>query len=351
MGNKANIGPKNDQDLLRSSEECCGGPTSDDAACCVEDAEAKATSADGCGCGSAPTPSNVLSSASCVTDSQTSKEMRGATLENEGRLWKESSNDQVRQAVRQQYSRVAAAATSCKGGSGCCDAPSVNVVNISQGLGYTVDEVSSVPTGANMGLGCGNPQAIADLKFGETVLDLGSGGGFDCFLAARQVGDSGYVIGVDMTPEMVSKARDNAEKGHYQNVDFRLGEIESLPVADGSVDVIISNCVINLSPDKPRVFAEAYRVLKPGGRLALSDIVATAELPPAIRGNMALYTGCMAGASLVSEFETMLHGAGFARVRIAPKDESLSFIRDWAPGTPITDYVVSATIEAIKPAK
>jgi hypothetical protein len=230
VANKANIGPKNDQDLLQISEECCGGPTSDDAACCVEDAEAKATSADGCGCGSAPMPSNVLSSASCVTDRQTSKETRGAALENEGRLGKESSNDQVREAVRQQYSRVvAAAATSCNAGSGCCDAPSVNVVNISQGLGYTVDEVSSVPTGANMGLGCGNPQAIANLKFGETVLDLGSGGGFDCFLAAREVGDSGYVIGVDMTPEMVSKARDNAEKGHYQDVDFRLGKSRVCP--------------------------------------------------------------------------------------------------------------------------
>jgi ubiquinone/menaquinone biosynthesis C-methylase UbiE len=199
-------------------------------------------------------------------------------------------------------------------------------------------------------LGCGNPQALANLKSGETVLDLGSGGGFDCFLAARQVGDSGHVIGVDMTPEMVSKARRNAEKGGYRNVEFRLGEIESLPVADDAVDAIISNCVINLSPDKPRVFAEAYRVLKPGGRLAISDVVAFAELPDDIRRDMALFTGCMAGASLVSEVEAMLHSTGFKQVRVAPKDESKSFIRDWAPGTPITDYVVSATIEAVKPA-
>lgn len=349
MKNRADVGLKKDQDLWRTSEGCCGGPAPDDvAACCVEDAEANATGEDGCGCGSAPVQSNGLSSAFCVTDSQTSKATRDATLENEGRLSDGSSYDKVRQAVRQQYSRVAVTATSCNTGSGCCDAPSANVVSISQGLGYTVDEVSSVPLGANMGLGCGNPQAIANLKFGETVLDLGSGGGFDCFLAARQVGNSGHVIGVDMTPEMVSKARDNAEMGHYQNVEFRLGEIESLPVADGSVDVIISNCVINLSPDKPRVFAEAYRVLKPRGRLAISDIVASAELPDAIQGNMALYTGCMAGASLISEIETMLHVAGFAQVRIAPQDESLSFIREWAPGTPITDYVVSATIEAIK---
>jgi len=259
-----------------------------------------------------------------------------------------SSHDTVRQAVRQQYRRAAVADAGCGFGSGCCGGPLINVVSVSQGLGYTADEVSSVPLGANMGLGCGNPQAIANLKFGETVLDLGSGGGFDCFLAARQVGHSGHVIGVDMTPEMVSKARNNAETGDYRNVEFRLGEIENLPVADSTVDVIISNCVINLSSDKPRVFAEAYRVLKPGGRLAISDIVASVELPEDIRGNMALFTGCMAGASLISEIETMLHGAGFAQVRIAPKDESLSFIRDWAPGTPITDYVVSATIEAIK---
>jgi len=201
-----------------------------------------------------------------------------------------------------------------------------------------------------MGLGCGNPQSIAALKTAETVLDLGSGGGFDCFLASRQVGDSGRAIGVDMTPEMVTKARANAQKGGYRNVEFRLGEIENLPAADGTVDAIISNCVINLSPDKASVFSETYRVLKPGGRLAISDVVAFAEMPDSIKQDMALYTGCMAGASLVSEIEGMLKASGFKEIRVAPKDESKSFIRDWAPGTDITDYVVSATIEAVKPA-
>ena len=217
-------------------------------------------------------------------------------------------------------------------------------------LGYTATETAAVPAGANMGLGCGNPQAIANLKPGETVLDLGSGGGFDCFLAARQVGESGHVIGVDMTPAMLSKARVNAEQGGYGNVEFRLGEIEHLPVADGTVDVIISNCVINLSPDKARVFRDCFRVLKPGGRLAISDVVAFADIPAHIQEDMALLTGCMAGASLISELEDLLHDAGFQHIRIAPKEQSKSFIREWAPGTPVTDYVVAATIEAIKPA-
>jgi ubiquinone/menaquinone biosynthesis C-methylase UbiE len=204
--------------------------------------------------------------------------------------------------------------------------------------------------GANLGLGCGNPQAIADLKPGETVLDLGSGGGFDCFLAARQVCETGQVIGVDMTPAMVSKARVNAEKGGFQNVEFRLGEIEHLPVADHSVDVILSNCVINLSPDKERVFADCFRVLKPGGRLAISDVVAFADLPAHVQEDMALLTGCMAGAALISELEEMLKEVGFQHVRIRPKEESKTFIRDWAPGLPVTDYVVAATIEATRPA-
>ena len=262
-------------------------------------------------------------------------------------------NDSIRQSVREQYGRVAETKIAgCGGGSGCCEAsPSATVETLSQALGYSAEEVGAVPQGANMGLGCGNPQAIAALKPGETVLDLGSGGGFDCFLAARQVGDAGRVIGVDMTPAMISKARHNAEQGGYRNVEFRLGEIEHLPVADATVDVIISNCVINLSPDKARVFADAYRVLKPGGRLAISDIVASVELPEHVRTDMALYTGCMAGASLVADIEAMLAASGFTEIRLAPKDESKSFIRDWAPGTEITDYVVSATIEAVKPAR
>lgn len=259
-------------------------------------------------------------------------------------------NDEMRQAVRQQYGRVAESnGAGCGCGPSCCDtSAAASAEAMSQGLGYSAQDVAVVPQGANMGLGCGNPQAIAALQPGETVLDLGSGGGFDCFLAAAQVGDGGHVIGVDMTPEMISKARANAVKGSYRNVEFRLGEIEHLPVADGTVDVIISNCVINLSPDKAQVFRDAFRVLKRGGRLAISDIVATAELPPEAKSDLALYTGCMAGASLVAELESMLHAAGFEQVSITPKDASREFIRDWAPGSRIEDYVVSANIEAVK---
>lgn len=256
-------------------------------------------------------------------------------------------HDQIRQLVREQYS-LAAEASSCACAPSCCGTAAPDAV--SHALGYSATETAAVPAGANMGLGCGNPQAIANLKPGETVLDLGSGGGFDCFLAARQVGESGHVIGVDMTPAMLSKARVNAEQGGYGNVEFRLGEIEHLPVADGTVDVIISNCVINLSPDKARVFRDCFRVLKPGGRLAISDVVAFADIPAHIQEDMALLTGCMAGASLISELEDLLHDAGFQHIRIAPKEQSKSFIREWAPGTPVTDYVVAATIEAIKPA-
>lgn len=255
--------------------------------------------------------------------------------------------DEIRQVVRKQYRKVAQS-EGCGCAPTCCGDASSSAATLSQVMGYSVDETSLVPEGANMGLGCGNPQAIANLKPGETVLDLGSGGGFDCFLAVKQVGDLGYVIGVDMTPEMISKARINAEKGGYVNVEFRLGEIENLPVADASVDVIISNCVINLSPNKSRVFAEAFRVLKSGGRLAISDVVAFAELPDDIRKDMTLLTGCMAGASLITEVEKMLSMAGFEQIKVAPKDESKTFIRDWAPGVPVTDYVVSATIEAVK---
>ena len=259
-------------------------------------------------------------------------------------------NDEIRQAVRERYGQVAENdGAGCGCGPTCCGSPAVSADSLSQGMGYSAAEVAAVPQGANLGLGCGNPQALAALRLGETVLDLGSGAGFDAFLAARQVGDSGRVIGVDMTPAMVSKARANADAGGYRNAEFRLGEIEHLPVADGTADVIISNCVINLSPDKPRVFAEAYRVLKPGGRLAISDVVAFAELPDAIRQDLTLYTGCMAGASLVSEVEAMLEASGFTQIRVTPKEASRSFIRDWAPGTDVADFVVSAMIEAIKP--
>ena len=215
-------------------------------------------------------------------------------------------------------------------------------------MGYTSEELASSPEGADLGLGCGNPQAIAALRPGETVLDLGSGGGLDCFLAANQVGASGKVIGVDMTLQMVARARENALKGHFDNVEFRLGEIEHLPVADQSVDVILSNCVINLSTEKPRVFQEAFRVLKPGGRLAISDVVATAEIPAEIRQDPELFSACAAGAATVSELATLLEEVGFSEIRIQPKDESRDFIREWAPGLRIEDYIASATIEARK---
>jgi SAM-dependent methyltransferase len=200
-----------------------------------------------------------------------------------------------------------------------------------------------------MGLGCGNPQVLAALRPGETVLDLGSGGGFDCFLAARAVGEHGKVIGVDMTADMVSKARANAVQAGLSNVDFRLGEIEHLPVADQSVDVILSNCVINLSPDKAQVFRDAFRVLKPGGRLAITDMVATAPLPDAVRHDVDLLTGCVAGAAVVDDLARMLAAAGFTAIRIQPRDASCAVIREWAPGTKIEDVVVSTTIAAVKP--
>lgn len=182
------------------------------------------------------------------------------------------------------------------------------------------------------------------------MLDLGSGAGFDCFLAAQQVGETGRVIGVDMTPEMISKARNNAAKNGYTNTEFRLGEIEHLPVADRTVDVIISNCVINLSPDKPQVFKEAYRVLKPGGRLVISDVVATAELPSEIKNNMdVLYSNCVSGAASIRELESLLQQSGFIQITIEPKDESKEFIKDWVPGANFEDYIVSAVIKAMKP--
>lgn len=216
-------------------------------------------------------------------------------------------------------------------------------------MGYTEAEIAAVPDGANLGLGCGNPQAIAALRSGEVVLDLGSGAGFDCFLAARQVGETGRVIGVDMTPEMVAKARDNAEKAGYENVEFLLGEIEHLPVADDSVDVILSNCVINLSPDKPAVFREAYRVLKPGGRLAISDVVATAPLPEEVQSDLRLLSACISGAANLDTLQAILADAGFTKVLIKPVEESREFIREWEPGSQLEDFVLSASIQAEKP--
>jgi len=203
-------------------------------------------------------------------------------------------------------------------------------------------------SGSNMGLGCGNPQAIASIREGETVLDLGSGAGFDAFLAARQTGKTGKVIGVDMTPQMITKSRQNAEKANFDWVEFRLGEIEHLPVADQTVDVIISNCVINLSPEKQQVFNEASRVLKKGGRLAISDVVATVEIPDEMLKDLELHCACVSGASTIDELEEMLVNAGFTNIRINPKDESREFIRDWSSGANLADFILSATIEATK---
>jgi arsenite methyltransferase len=258
--------------------------------------------------------------------------------------------DIIREEVRKTYGEIAKGQVS----SGCCNSGASSsccgpMPSSSSALGYSDDELANVPEGADLGLGCGNPQAIAALKPGERVLDLGSGAGFDAFLAARQVGPEGRVIGVDMTPEMIAKARRNAATVDLTNVDFRLGEIEHLPVADASVDVIMSNCVINLSPDKPAVFREAFRVLAPSGRLAISDVVALAPLPETLAKDMAAYAGCVAGAALVTDLERMLTSAGFVDVRVDVKGDSRELVSGWMPGRSAEDYVASALIQAVKP--
>lgn len=269
-----------------------------------------------------------------------------------GRNMKELSSDEKRNAVRKNYAQVAergASSCGCSPAASCCGPAADDLSKLSELIGYSKDDLRNIPEGSNMGLGCGNPHDIAALRPGEVVLDLGSGGGFDSFLAVRQVGKTGRVIGVDMTPEMVYKARENARKGGFQNVEFRLGEIENLPVADGVIDVILSNCVINLSPDKPRVCREAYRVLGPGGRISISDVVAIAPLPDNIKNDLALLSGCVAGAATVAEIEQMLRDAGFENIRVVPKEESRELVNQWQPDSNIGDYVLSATIEATKP--
>ena len=252
--------------------------------------------------------------------------------------------DEIRQAVRGSYAKVAASDDSGCGGE------KRSAKTVSFLLGYSEKEVKAAPEGANMGLGCGNPQAIAQLKPGEVVVDLGSGGGFDCFLAAEAVGETGRVIGVDMTPEMLSKARVNAEKTGRTNVEFRLGEIEHLPVPDATADVIISNCVINLSPDRPQVYRDAFRALKPGGRLAISDVVRLQDLPEEVLRSIEAMCGCIAGAASVEELEGVLGDIGFGEVRVTVNPASAEFIREWMPGSGLEGYVAAAGIEAVKPA-
>jgi len=258
--------------------------------------------------------------------------------------------EEVTRQVRTRYANVAKQSTcGCSGktalpqSSLCCGTPNTATAgDISKNIGYTDADVNSVPEGANLGLGCGNPIALASLKEGEVVLDLGSGAGFDCFLAAPRVGPKGKVIGVDMTPEMLDKARENARKGNYKNVEFRLGEIENLPVADNSVDVIISNCVINLSQDKPRVFQEAYRALKPGGRVMVSDIVLLADLPESILSSIEAYVGCIAGASKKSDYLDSIQAAGFKDVKVV--DETVFPIDSMANDPTVRAIIKEADI-------
>ena len=269
-----------------------------------------------------------------------------------------------REAVRNRYSAIAQSQSQPEANvseSGCCEPQSESspssgccddertVASDAEQLGYTAEDTDAVAEGANLGLGCGNPTALASLEAGQTVLDLGSGAGFDCFLAAREVGAEGHVLGVDMTPEMVERARENRATNNAENVEFRLGEIEHLPIADESVDVIISNCVINLSPDKSQVFTEAHRVLQPGGRIAIADVVMIADVPEEFRADPESVSGCVAGAATIDDLKTMLTAAGFEDIVIEPKDESHKFIREWSGEHDLDEYIVSVMIEGRKP--
>lgn len=257
---------------------------------------------------------------------------------------------------------TAKAAESAKAGGGCCGPATFSPEQLARAIGYTSGELAATPEGANMGLSCGNPTAIAALRPGEVVLDLGSGGGFDCFVAGPKVGATGRVIGVDMTPDMVSKARRNVamyrERTGLDNVEFRLGEIENLPVADASVDVVISNCVLNLSPDKARVWREMARVLKPGGRVAVSDLALLRALPEAIVRDLEALVGCIAGAVLIEETRAQMRAAGFTEIVLTPKPEYIEAMTNWEDplyrkiveslprGTRVGDYVTSLDIAA-----
>ena len=272
--------------------------------------------------------------------------------------------EKIRKAVRDGYARIAKGSSPCCAPVTSCCGSTDAAQSMSKKMGYTEKELEAVPEGANLGLGCGNPVALASLKEGETILDLGSGAGFDCFLAANRVGKNGKVIGVDMTPEMIEKARENAKKGNYANVEFRLGEIENIPVADSSVDVVISNCVINLSPNKKRVFEEGFRTLKPGGRLMVSDIVLLRELPESIRKSLEAYVSCVPGAIMKEEYLRTIEIVGFQEVKIV---EETIFPIDPAANTPsaqaifhnpeirdedkekIANSIVSIKVRAVKP--
>ena len=258
---------------------------------------------------------------------------------------------QIKEMVRARYGGIAAAneASCCAPSPSSCCGPEVTSYDKARRMGYSEAELAAVPEGANLGLGCGNPQAIAAMQPGEIVVDLGSGAGFDCFLAAQQVGDAGHVIGVDMTHEMLKKARDNAARIGAGNVEFRLGELEHLPVADNTADVVISNCVINLVPDKAQVFREALRVLKPRGRLAVSDVINIAPLPPELQADPALLCGCVAGAAPAERIEAWLSEAGFVDVRITPTLDSRETVESWAAGRGVENYIASAMVEARKP--
>ncbi len=268
----------------------------------------------------------------------------------------------VKKIVREGYGTIAGKGGSCCGPAGPCCCGASKADEISSRIGYGMEELKSVPEGANLGLGCGNPVALVSLQEGETVVDLGSGPGLDSFLAANAVGETGKVIGVDMTHEMLEKARENARKDGYENVEFRLGEIENLPIADASADAIISNCVINLSPDKRRVFQEAFRVLRPGGRLVVSDIVLEGELPQRIRESAAAYVGCVSGAVLRADYFRMLEEAGFEEIEVESAEYPLKMMFDTAEAITaglhlspeemegLERLVVSAKIRAVKPA-
>lgn len=246
-------------------------------------------------------------------------------------------DETVKTIVREKYAKIANQGSSCCGPAKSCCGSADGAQDISEKIGYTEEDLKGVPEGANLGLGCGNPVALATLKEGETVLDLGSGAGFDCFLAAKKVGENGKVIGVDMTPEMIERARHNARKGNHGNVEFRLGEVENLPVADNSVDAVISNCVINLSPDKRTVFKEAFRALKPGGRLMISDIVLLKELPESIKNSVEAYVGCVSGAMRREEYIQAIEEVGFQGVKIL---DEISFPIELMVNDPIGNSII-----------